>query len=227
MPKEDYSDTTVIVPVKNEPATAVSGVLSGIFKNLPSCSVIVIYKGKSIAGAGRSGNLTLIRQKSDGKGAACYEAVKYVDTPIMCIIDGDMTYSARDLRKLIAEVRNGADIAIGNRLHNLSTKIMPRYVQFGNRMLTTMLNVLYGTRFKDSQTGLRAMKKGAFESLNMTERRFGFEEEMLIRAKRKNYNVAELPIGYAVREGSSKQLKPLDGIKLMLILFKHLFDSAE
>ncbi|MCL4373787.1 MAG: glycosyltransferase family 2 protein [Candidatus Marsarchaeota archaeon] len=222
---EDYSDTTVIVPIKNEPEYAVESVVEDIMSNMKSCNIIVVYKGENVIKKSYPSTVMLLKQKSNGKGAACYEAEKLVDTPIVCFIDGDTTYSAQDLKKLIEEVRNGADLAIGNRMHDLNTRVMPKYVQTGNKILTAALNVMYGTHVKDSQTGLRAIKKGAFESLNMREQYFGFEEEMLIKAKRKNYNIVELPISYKVREGVSKQMKPVDGIKLLLILFRHLFDS--
>ncbi|MEM0149531.1 MAG: glycosyltransferase family 2 protein [Candidatus Micrarchaeaceae archaeon] len=226
MPVEnDYSDSTVIIPIKNEPAAAINGVIRDIIANMPGAKIIVIYKGNNEVSKKYIGRLTLLMQKSDGKGAACYEAEKHVDTDIMCFIDGDSTYLASDLKKLVKLVRGGADIAIGNRLHNLSKKVMPSYVRFGNRVLSATLNILYGTHFKDSQTGLRAMRKDAFRLLKMTEKRFGFEEEMLIKAKRKNYTVAEIPIRYRMREGLSKQMKPLDGMKLMLILFRHLIEK--
>jgi len=221
---DSYNDTTVIVPIKNEPAQAINGVLQDIIENMPSSKIIVIYKGASNVDNRYANKLLLIEQKGNGKGNACYEAAKHVHTEIMCFIDGDMTYSARDLKRLVAAVRNGADLAIGNRLYKLSTKVMPHYIQLGNSILTATLNLLYRTNFKDSQTGLRAMKKSAFLSLEMREQHFGFEEEMLIKAKRRNLKIIEMPISYSIREGQSKQMKPLDGIKLLLILFRHIFD---
>ncbi|MGC8586416.1 MAG: glycosyltransferase family 2 protein [Candidatus Micrarchaeia archaeon] len=225
MKANDYSDAAIIIPVKNEPRNAIDYVIGDVLKNLPGASIIVIYKGDAEIGKKYLKRIMLIKQKSDGKGAACYEASRHVDRDIMCFIDGDKTYHAKDLRKLINEVRNGADLAIGNRMRNLKGSIMPFYIRFGNKMLTLMLNLLYGTNVKDSQTGLRAIRKGAFDLLDMRERYFGFEEEMLIKAKRKNLRISELPISYSAREGTSKQFKPIDGLKLLGILFKHLADS--
>ncbi len=225
MKADDYSDAAIIIPVKNEPRYAIDYVVEDILKNLPGASIIVIYKGHVEIGKKYLKRITLVKQKSDGKGAACYEASKYADRDIMCFIDGDKTYHAKDLRKLINEVRNGTDLAIGNRMRNLKGSIMPFYIRFGNKILTLTLNLLYGTNVKDSQTGLRAIRKSAFDLLNMSERYFGFEEEMLIKAKRKNLRISELPISYSAREGISKQFKPIDGLKLLGILFKHLADS--
>ncbi|MGC9190660.1 MAG: hypothetical protein ACP5FR_01980, partial [Candidatus Micrarchaeia archaeon] len=97
-------------------------------------------------------------------------------------------------------------------------------VLLGNRILTKALNIFYGTKIKDSQTGLRAIKRNVFNALKLTEPGFGFEEEMLIKAKRLGFSIKEIPIKYSEREGISKQMKPIDGVKLLLILIKHIFD---
>jgi glycosyltransferase involved in cell wall biosynthesis len=222
MNKYDYSDSTVIIPIKNEPA--VNLVISDIRANMPKAKIIVIYKGKNTVLRKYSKIVKILEQKSSGKGNACYEAVKKANTEIVCFIDGDATYHAADLARLVLLVRDGTDLAIGNRLSAIrSSKIMPRYVLIGNKVLTKALNLLYGTKVKDSQTGLRAVRRNAFNILKLTEPGFGFEEEMLLKAKRLGFSIKEIPISYSERKGVSKQMKPIDGIKLLLILIKHLF----
>ncbi|MGC8495728.1 MAG: glycosyltransferase family 2 protein [Candidatus Micrarchaeia archaeon] len=219
----DYSDSTVIVPIKDEPA--VNLVIKDIAKNMPKAKIMVIYKGNNTVWKRYSKTVKVIEQQSSGKGNACYEAVKKVNTEIVCFIDGDATYHAEDLAKLVSIIRNGADLAIGDRLSNIKNpKVMPRYVLLGNRILTKALNIFYGTKIKDSQTGLRAIKRNVFNALKLTEPGFGFEEEMLIKAKRLGFSIKEIPIKYSEREGISKQMKPIDGVKLLLILIKHIFD---
>ena len=39
----DYGDTTVMIPVKDEPAT--ESVVKAVFAALPNCKIIVVYKG--------------------------------------------------------------------------------------------------------------------------------------------------------------------------------------
>lgn len=215
----DYSDTTVLIPVKDEPAVA--KVTSDVFKNLPGCKVIIIHKGPLGAKISRK-NLVIMEQKSSGKGAACVQAVKHVNTKILCIIDGDDTYESRDLKKLVQLVRESADLALGNRFANIRPGAMPFYVRLGNHILTLSANLLYGMNIKDSQTGIRAMKKTTFDRLGIQETHFGFEEEMNIKAKQRGFKVVEIPTKYYIRTGSSKQFKLADGVKLFLINFKFL-----
>ncbi len=217
---EDYRDTTVLIPVKDEPA--VEKVTKGVLSKLPACKVIVVYKGR--LGMKLNGkNLRILKQSGSGKGAACVQAAKLVDTDIMCFIDGDNTYDVNDLKKVIALVREGAAMAIGNRFSNISSEAMPPYIQFGNNMLTLTANVLYGLRIKDSQTGLRAIRKDIFDRLGVTETHFGIEEEMNIKTKKLGLKIAETPINYYVRVGESKQFKLVDGLRLLFINFKFIF----
>lgn len=216
-----YSDTTVIIPIKDEPAVA--DVARSTAKALPGCRIIVIYKhtGKEVKIAGVP-NMTIIRQVGSGKGVACVQAAKRVKTEIMCFIDGDGTYDPVDLRKVIALVRLGADMALGDRMTNIDKRVMPLYIRMGNHVLTMTSNILYGLSIKDSQTGARAIKTKAFRSLDLRETHFGIETEMNVKFGKSRYNIAETPIRYYVRVGETKQMKLVDGVKLLLTSFKFL-----
>lgn len=225
----DYSDTTVIIPVKDEPAVGM--VASDALKLLKGCKVIIIYKSDS----GRFGlmdkngrkfshsDITLIRQNDSGKGMACIYAGRHVTTPVMCFIDGDATYDVRDLKKMIALVRKGTDMVLGDRLSKVDIGAMPRFIQTGNWVLTATANLLYGMNLRDSQTGIRAMKKSSWDRLDLRERNFGIETEMNIKARKEGMEIAEIPVNYYLRVGTTKQRKFIDGVKLFLTNFRFLF----
>jgi len=216
-----YGDTTVIVPVRDEPAT--ERIVRDIFRVMPGAKALVIYKGKpNISLRGR--NLRVVPQKGSGKGTAVIQAAKLVRTPIMCIIDGDATYDVKDLKKATDLVKGGADMVTGNRMDHIDPKAMPGYIRFGNRVLTTMCNVLYGTHLVDSQTGLRAIRKSAFDKMQFTETHFGIETEMAVKFRKRDFKLVEIPIKYYPRVGETKHVKGLGGIKLFFITFKFLFE---
>jgi len=218
----DYKDTTIIIPVKDEPYA--EEVIDSIERSLKGSKIILIYAGKLYVKKKHS-NLEIIKQIGFGKGSACIQAMKKVKTKITCFIDGDKTYNVNDLKKLINEIRNGADMAIGNRFAKMEKDAMPKYVIFGNNILTALENILYGLNIKDSQTGLRAFKTEIFEKLNIQEQEFGIESEMNIKAKKMNYKIVEIPIFYYPRKSNDKpkHFKPLGGFKLLFITFKYLF----
>jgi hypothetical protein len=216
----DFSDTTVIIPVKDEPAT--EKVVRGVLRELPHCRAIVIYKGEPHIGKGDLG-VTVAKQSGSGKGTACRQAARLVKTRIMCFIDGDSTYEPRDLRKLVQLVRDGADMTMGDRYAMMQDGSMPFYIRLGNHVLTMVANALYLMHLRDSQTGIRAIRKAAFDALHTRETHFGIETEMAVMAKKKGLKVVEIPAHYYRRVGQSKQMKLIDGIKLLFIDFKFLF----
>ena len=219
----DYSDTTVLIPVKDEPAAG--RVAKDVLNKLGNCKVVVIYKGnwESLNIDFTNKNMLIMKQKGSGKGVACVQARKNIKTDIMCLIDGDATYDVNDLKKVINMVREGMDMAVGNRLKNMDSEAMPLYIQIGNKIITKTANLLYNLKLSDSQTGLRAMKRYVFDSLDLKEKYFGIETEINVKAKKAKYKIGEVPIHYYKRVGSSKQMKLIDGLKLLLLDFKFLF----
>lgn len=215
----DFSDTTVIVPVKDEPATG--KVVKSVLSALPNCRVIVIYKGKPYF-TRNDAKVTLVKQVGSGKGVACRQAAALVKTPILCFIDGDLTYEPKDLKSLVKLVRDGADMAMGNRFGSIRKEAMPLYIQLGNHVLTAVGNAIYLMHVKDSQTGIRAMRKQMFDALELKETHFGIETEMAVMAKKRNFKVVQIPASYYKRVGHSKQMKLFDGLKLLAISFKFI-----
>ncbi len=221
----DYSDTTVMIPVKDEPAVA--AVTKSVLKNLPGCKVVIVYKGygEGLRLGFSDKRLTIIKQSGSGKGVGVVQAAKHIHTEIMCLIDGDATYEVNDLKKVIALVREGADMALGNRLYKIDPESMPVHIQFGNKVITLIADILYGMNIKDSQTGLRAIRKSAFDTLVLRERYFGIESEMNIKGRKKGFRIAETPIKYYKRVGEVQhQMKLVDGVNLALLNFKWLND---
>ncbi|MDE1874332.1 MAG: glycosyltransferase [Candidatus Micrarchaeota archaeon] len=219
----DYSDTTVMIPVKDEPAAG--KVAKGVLAKLPGAMVLVVYKGdrKTLGLDFGNARMRVVEQKaSGGKGAGVREAFGLVHTRIVCLIDGDATYAVDDLKKVIGMVRKGADMALGDRFAHLDREAMPFFIEAGNKIITLAANALYGMSLSDSQTGLRAIRVSSLRRLSLREDGFGIESELNIKARKAGMRIEETPIGYGVRVGESKQMKLVDGIKLLLIDFKFL-----
>ncbi len=220
----DYSDTTVMLPVMNEPAAG--RIAREALAKLRNCKVLVIYKGSrsSLNINFTDRRMRIVKQRGSGKGVAVIQARDMVETRITCLIDGDATYDVEDLKKVIAMVRSGAAMALGDRLGHVRKEAMPYFIKLGNRVITVISNLLYGMRLNDSQTGLRAIRTSVFKSLRLQEPFFGIETEMNVRIRKKGLVIRETPIRYYIREGESKQMKLIDGIKLLFIDFKFLLD---
>jgi hypothetical protein len=219
----DFSDTTVVIPALEEPA--LWDVVSRTRKALPGAEILVLWKGyNNKAPIFKEKGVRTIKQESIGKGTVIIQVQKhrYVKTEIIGFIDGDLTYDPRDFVALVGMVRKGYDMALGNRFSKLDRKSMPIFIEFGNKVITVVANLLYFMWLGDSQTGIRALRTSVFQSLDLRENGFGIESEMNIKMRKESYRIGESPARYYVRVGESKQMKFIDGIRLLVTDFKFL-----
>jgi hypothetical protein len=224
VPISDFSDTTVVIPAKDE--EAVYEVVKDVLRDLPGCRAMVLYNGYGGKALKFASPRVYAYPAPVGKGRAIImmQRKRLLKTPILCFIDGDATYDPKDLRKMIPMVRQGYGMVLGNRLDGVSIESMPRWIEFGNRVITLVANILYGLNLRDSQTGLRAIDTKAFQALELTEPQFGIETEMDIKIKKMGLKIGELRAKYYIRKGETKQVK-IGGIKHILIELKFLFYS--
>ena len=218
----DFSDSTVVIPAKDE--KAVFEVARGVLRSLDGCQVIVLYNGYGGKALRFSNNRVKAYPAPRGKGRAIImmQQKRLVKTPIVCFIDGDATYEPRNLKRMIAMVRDDYDMVLGNRLDGITLESMPKSIQFGNRVITLFANLLYGLNLRDSQTGLRALRTSAFQSLDLEEKQFGIETEMNIKMKRRGLKLGESRADYYPRVGETKQMKMTGGINHILIELRFL-----
>jgi len=112
-------------------------------------------------------------------------------------------------------LREGYDYVVGSRF---TGEILPgsmpwahRYI--GNPVLTGILNRVFGTRFTDAHSGLRAMTRDAYVRLGLTCEGMELASEIAIRTAQAGLRTAEIPISYHPRVGDSKLRPTRDGLR--------------
>jgi glycosyltransferase involved in cell wall biosynthesis len=136
--------------------------------------------------------------------------------------DADLTYDFGEIPRFVAALREGAEMAIGDRMENIQPGAMPwlhRYV--GNPILTGLLNVLFRTGVKDAHCGMRAVRREALPRLDLRTTGMEFASEMVIRATKEKLTIAEFPIEYHPRGGESKLSSFRDGWRHLRFLLVH------
>jgi glycosyltransferase involved in cell wall biosynthesis len=217
---------SIVIPTKNEPA--IGEVIRDIKKQLKDFDyeIIVVDKSRdSTPEIARKLGAKVIKQNFSGYGNAYLQGFQEAKGDIVCMIDGDATYSASDLKKLIQLVASGeCDIAIGNRLANLNKEAMEFTRRAGNFFLTWLLNKLYKLNINDSQSGLRAIRREALEKMFLSSQDMALASEMLIEARKLNLKVKEIPISYKKREKGRSTNGIIYGIKIAATTIKLLRD---
>ena len=109
--------------------------------------------------------------------------------------DADESYDFSDIPAFVRPLHEGADLVMGNRfLGGIRPGAMPwknRYL--GTPALTALMNLLFHAGVGDSQCGLRAFSREAFERMDVESDGFEFASEMLLKAAKRSMRIVEVP----------------------------------
>ena len=211
----------VLIPCYNEELT-IEKVIKDFRKELPDADIYVYNnnsKDKSAEIAKANGAI-VINEYKQGKGNVVRSQFRDIEADIYVMVDGDDTYPAEFVHKLIEPVRNGeADMTIGDRLSNGTYQKENKrpFHELGNNLVKKSINILFSTNLKDIMTGYRVFNKRFVKNMPVLSPKFEIETEMSLYALDKKYIIKEIPIEYRDRpEGSSSKLNTVsDGIKVI------------
>lgn len=201
-------EVTVVIPTLNE-AEAIGLVLDELL-DLGVRNIIVV-DGHSKDGTVeivREKGIRLVFQRGKGKADAVLEGLRLAETEFVLFMDGDYTYPAEHVFDLYALAREGADEVIGRRVYGQSSSSF--LFRLGNRLLTSMFNLLFGTRLSDVLSGMYVIRKRAVEDMLFKTRGFSIESEIAAHIASTGGRIEEVPIKY--RRRISKKKLPLSTV---------------
>ena len=151
-----------------------------------------------------------------------------VDADIYVTIDGDGTYPAVEVHKLLEPVVQGrADMVVGSRLSLSEDGAFRSLHVLGNSGFTYLLNKLFKANFVDILSGYRVLSRNFVERIPLITGGFQTETEMTIQAVEKKMKVIEIPIHYKARpDGSHSKLNTFkDGWLILLTIAMYMRDN--
>lgn len=193
--------TDVILPCLDE-AEALPYVLSRIPAGYRP---IVVDNGSTDGSAEVAESLgaLVVREPLRGFGAACHAGLLAATADVVCFLDCDGSFDPEDLPKVVDAVRLGqADLALGQR-RPLTRGAWPPHARLANRLLARRIRSETGVRIRDLGP-MRAARREDLLALGIEDRRFGYPLEMVLKAARGGWRIAETDVPYAPRTGKSK-----------------------
>jgi glycosyltransferase involved in cell wall biosynthesis len=193
-------DIDVILPVLDE-AQALPWVLG----RMPAgYRALVVDNGSTDGSAAVAAALgaQVVHEPRRGFGAACFAGLSAATAPIVCFVDADGSMDPAQLPRVAEPVRRGeADLVLGAR--EAARGAWPRHARLANRLLVRELARRGGPVLRDLGP-MRAASRTALLELGIDDRRFGWPLEMVVRADRAGWRIAEVGIDYGPRTGRSK-----------------------
>jgi dolichol-phosphate mannosyltransferase len=171
-------------------------------KNL-SYEIVVVDDGsgdntlaKARKFAEKNGHVRIVSySKNVGKGHAIKTGFMETNGDIVIFADSDMEIDFSVISRYLQALEFG-DIVIASKKHENSQVSVPltRYVL--SYMFNSLVRLLTGMPLKDTQSGLKAMKKSAFSEIfpRLAVKRYAFDVELLAVAHLYGLKVVEMPV---------------------------------
>lgn len=118
-----------------------------------------------------------------------------------------------------------ADVCYGTRLAGgkPSRSFMFTHL-LGNKFLSLLTNILYGSTLTDMETCYKAFKADFIKDIEIKSNRFDFEPEITAKVLKRGARLYELPVSYYGREFSEgKKITWKDGFHAIIALIKYRF----
>tara|TARA_B100000401_G_scaffold49330_1_gene28900 strand:- start:1032 stop:1955 length:924 start_codon:yes stop_codon:yes gene_type:complete len=198
---------SILIPVFNEEESlqVLFDELKCDFENNQSIEVIFINDGSS------DGSQKLIEKeivnhstwklinlyRNYGKSVALQSGIDIASGELIATLDADLQDDPKELINLVRELKND-DVIVGwkkNRLDPLEKRIASRVFNF-------FIKLFSGLKIKDSNSGIKVLKREVAKSLNLYGGRHRY---IPLLAHQKSFNVKEIPVNHRERKfGISK-----------------------
>jgi glycosyltransferase involved in cell wall biosynthesis len=194
-------EVSIVMPCLNEAETLASCIHKAqraIEKDGLAAEIIVADNGSTDGSQviARELGARLVPVERRGYGSALIAGIDAAHGQFVIMGDADDSYDFTAIAPLIAKLREGYDLVVGNRFAGrIEPGAMPwSHRWIGNPALTWISRVFFHTSVGDMHCGLRGFRKDAYEAMRLRAAGMEFASEMVIKASLKRMKIAEVAV---------------------------------
>ncbi|WP_407691325.1 glycosyltransferase family 2 protein [Saccharopolyspora mangrovi] len=193
------NEVDVVLPCLDEAAA-----LPGVLAALPAGYRALVVDNGSRDGSpevAAAHGARVVCEPRRGYGAAVHTGLRAATTEIVCFADCDGSLDPAVLPGLVAQVRGGVDLAVGRRVPT-APGAWPWHARAGNALIAALLR-RGGVPVHDIAP-VRAVRRAALLELDVLDRAFGYPLELLRKAGRAGWRIAETDVEYRPRAAGTR-----------------------
>jgi glycosyltransferase involved in cell wall biosynthesis len=204
-------ELSFVIPAYNEEESIETalGTLDGVVKDKRSpYEIVVVDDGsrdktlsRAIKYASRNGHVKVISYtQNEGKGYAVRTGFLQTKGDVVVFADSDMDIDLSTVTKYVDALEHG-DIVVATKWHPDSRVDMPLIRRILSHGFNVLVRILTGANLKDTQVGLKVMKKSAFANIfpRLCVKRYAFDVELLAVANLYGLRIVQLPTQLRIR----------------------------
>lgn len=220
---------TIIIPVYNERHT-IEEILMRVRQSPLEKEIIIVDDGSTdgtreyLQSLREDAIRVIFHPKNRGKGAAVRTGIQEASGEVTIVQDADLEYNPADYPLLLDPmIRFGADAVYGSRFLG-PHRVFLFWHYLGNKLLTTLANILYDTMLSDMETCYKAVRTDILKKLELKSDTFDIEPEITAKLFKRKLRIFEVPISYSGRSyEEGKKITFIDGFRALWALFKFRF----
>mgnify|MGYP001253335906 CR=1 FL=1 len=172
-------------------------------------------------------NNNILITKTDnnlGKGGAVKAGLEQVTSTHVVVHDADLEYFPEDISEMFEAISSDQEhLILGSRtIGTKKRKNLYFYTYFGNKVFTLLFSILNNYKVSDIASCYWLVKTESLKKIDISEKGFGIEVEVLSKFIKRKIDIIEVPIRYEARSyEDGKKIKLKDGIQIFLKILKY------
>jgi len=223
----------IIIPTYNEREN-IKSLIEALGRAVNCANTILIVDDNSPDGTAeivkktrkQENNVVLLEGQKEGLGSAYLRgidhAIKNLGAEIIVQMDADFSHDPKDVPRLLAEIKNGHDLAIGSRYIKggavpADWAFQRKVLSWGGNLLVRLLTGIWDVH--EFTTSFRVFTVELYQKMNPEN--FGFEDNtflpaFIVEAKRCGAKIKEVPIVFADRKKGRSKIEVLHYVPNLL-----------